>query len=68
MDFRSFWQSLGADQKTAFAVRIGKNRTYLAQIACGFRQPSPTLARQIHSESGYQVQLHIMRPDIWDAA
>ena len=66
MDFRTYWRSLSAAEKKQFAANLRHNQTYLIQVGSGFRQPSPRLAKAIHAATQGAVQLHELRPDIWD--
>lgn len=65
---RQYYDALSVEQRAAIAARAGTKPIYLYQLAYGYRQASPAMARKLHEATGYAVPLHAMRPDIWDAA
>ena len=66
MDFQTYWRSLSAQGKKQLAAGLRHSQNYLAQIACGSRAPSPRLAKAIAAVTGDTVNLHALRPDIWE--
>lgn len=66
MNLKAYVQSLTPAQKRVYADRVGIKRVYLKQLCSGFRRPGPVVARRLHTESGFQVALHELRPDLWD--
>lgn len=69
MKFKSFWAQLpDKEAKEAFAKQVGTTPIYLSQIATKFRSPSPALAQRIAVETGGQVTLAELRPDVYGTA
>ena len=65
MDARHYYQTTPTEQVKAMCERAGTNIAYFRQIAYGHRRPSPKLARRFHQASNGQLELHLLRPDIW---
>lgn len=47
------------------AARCGVSRIYLTQIASGHCRPGAALAQKIHQETGGEVHMSELRPDIY---
>lgn len=65
MDMRTFLQTSTASERELLAKAVGTTVAYLYQIAGGHRDPSPTLAIQIHRAKDGLVSCHGLRPDIF---
>lgn len=65
MTIAEYLKTLTPEQKRQYAKACGTTREYLAQLSGNFSQPSPQLARKLAEESGGQVTLTDLRPDIW---
>lgn len=65
MNIRDYLQDHTPTEKREFAEACGTNWAYMAQLSCGARVPSPTLARKISEQSEGQIALHDLRPDVW---
>lgn len=68
MDIKTYVDQLTPDERDTFAKQAGTTREYLSQIIHGHRQASAALAKELRSASGEKIDLHSIRPDIWDAA
>lgn len=68
MNLKDYWQSLDSEGKEALAAAAKIKKAYLAQIVCGFRQPSGQVARRLSEATDGAVSVHELRPDIFGKA
>lgn len=67
--FRTFWRSLDHEGKKELAKRANASLGYLHVLACDDdRRPSPDLAKRLVEHSNGELNLHHLRPDIWEQA
>lgn len=67
MDFRTFFFSLGVDDRDRFASDCGTTRKHLNNIAYGYRPCGEALAISIERESCGAVRCEELRPDVdWE--
>lgn len=64
MTLQDYLNSLSPAEQAAFASRCGTSVAYLRQIAYGNRRCSEGLAISIDRESGRQVRMQALRPDV----
>ncbi len=65
MDALTFLKTAGKSEAERVAIAAGSNYVYFSQIAYGHRRASPDLARKLVKESGGQMTLAKLRPDLW---
>jgi len=65
MDLRDYLRTLEPEQRDRYAEACKTSFAYLQQIAGGHSTPSPKLAKRLSANSGGQVALSKLRPDIW---
>jgi DNA-binding transcriptional regulator YdaS (Cro superfamily) len=69
MDASKFLRTYGDEDGGQVAIAAGTTLVYLKQIATGFRNPSPRLAKRLEEASGGRMTRDCLRPDIFgDAA
>jgi hypothetical protein len=68
MELTEYMRGITPQEREKFAARCKTTVEYLYQIAGGHRNAGARLARRIHDESGRKVDLHKLRPDIFEAA
>ena len=68
MELKEYFYTLTPDEREGYATRSGTTVDYLIQLIGGHRRASPALAKTLSQESGEQVPLSKLRPDIWEAA
>lgn len=64
MTLLDYINSLSPADQTSFASRCGTSVAYLRQVAYGNRRCSEGLAISIDRESGRQVRMQALRPDM----
>ena len=68
MELRDYFYGLESDDREDYAKRSGTTVAYLIQLIGGHRRPGTELAKALSRESGNEVTLPELRPDVWDAA
>lgn len=67
MDFSNYIDDMG--RRNALAAHLGRNPSYLWQIATGRRRASTDLAREIEAATAKLgpevVPKEVLRPDVW---
>ncbi|QKQ48513.1 transcriptional regulator [Achromobacter denitrificans] len=64
MKLLDYLNSLRTADQAAFAERCGTSVAYLRQVAYGNRRCGEALAISIDRESGRQVRMQALRPDV----
>lgn len=64
MDLKDYLQSIPPAERTAFAERCGTTDGHLRNVSYGYRRCAESLAIAIERESGGQIRVEDLRPDV----
>lgn len=65
MNLKTYIETYGTDAARKVAKAAGTNYAYLSQVAHGHRKAGALLTQKISQSTGNIVQLHEIRPDIY---
>jgi len=68
MKLKTLYDRMTGEERRALARALKTSVPYLYQIAYGYRQSGPVMAKAIEKATEGAVKRHDLRPDIFDKA